>query len=359
MVLLETVERLGSYANGMGWNAIMNGNFDVWQRGTSFTSPANASYTADRWCMSLGADGGTLPTVTHTKQKISVVGGSVPNSFYCYRIAPNGAGTSLGNNAAYGIFQWIENGVRYLCGTGKKITISFYAKASVNGRKIGVRPVQYYGTGGSPSSQDIITGQVATLTTDWARYSLVFDTVDISTKTFGNNNDDALRPFFEIYWGSTRNSNYGGIATTALSNETIDITQVQVCAGSEALPFFPKTFAEEYQDCLRYFQKSFPYTTTPANALATTGAAYKVTDRTGAYQQLFCPFSIPMRIAPTIATYTPLITTVNRIVDINTTTNNYACYSLMSGEKGFSIETSSSIPVQVAIACHWTASADF
>ena len=30
-------------------NAIINGDFNVWQRGTSFSSVANLTYTADRW----------------------------------------------------------------------------------------------------------------------------------------------------------------------------------------------------------------------------------------------------------------------------------------------------------------------
>jgi len=31
-----------------GKNKIINSDFDVWQRGTSFTNPANLTYTADR-----------------------------------------------------------------------------------------------------------------------------------------------------------------------------------------------------------------------------------------------------------------------------------------------------------------------
>lgn len=52
-----------SGGNGETANFILNGGFDVWQRGTSFTIPADASaYTADRWMVS----GSLAKTVTQT-----------------------------------------------------------------------------------------------------------------------------------------------------------------------------------------------------------------------------------------------------------------------------------------------------
>ena len=42
-----------------GRNMVVNGDFKIWQRGTSFSSPANASFTADRWFMYYDGTGAT------------------------------------------------------------------------------------------------------------------------------------------------------------------------------------------------------------------------------------------------------------------------------------------------------------
>jgi hypothetical protein len=41
-------------------NLIINGGFDVWQRGESFVNPANATYTADRWFVGTNAANCTI-----------------------------------------------------------------------------------------------------------------------------------------------------------------------------------------------------------------------------------------------------------------------------------------------------------
>ncbi|WP_010502828.1 hypothetical protein [Paenibacillus elgii] len=56
--------------SNMARQAIINGNFDVWQRGVSFTNPTSGAYTADRYRVSATPSGGTLPsTISHSRQQ--------------------------------------------------------------------------------------------------------------------------------------------------------------------------------------------------------------------------------------------------------------------------------------------------
>ena len=245
--------------------AIINGNFDIWQRNITFTNPATATYTADRWKV-VYVNNGTLPTsIVHSRQALTA--GDVFNSFYEYRIAPNGAGSGFGVSDLYSIQQPIEHGVRNLCGASKSITISFYAKSSIGSKKIGVGAIQNYGTGGSPTAEEILTGGTVTLTSSWVRYSVTITTNTLASKTFGTNNDDALKIVIAEMWGATLGSSYGfGAAETFVGSGNIEITQVQVNEGTTAFGFWPISFADTLRQCKRYYQKSYAYETYPAAA---------------------------------------------------------------------------------------------
>jgi hypothetical protein len=78
-------------------------------------------------------------------------------------------------------------------------------------------------------------------------------------------------------WGTTVGTNYGlGSAESYVGSGNIDIAQVQLCAGGIALPFQPKNYAEELQNCQRYYQR-YPATVAyqyfaNGNCRATTSA---------------------------------------------------------------------------------------
>jgi len=283
---------------GMARQAIMNGNFDVWQRGTSVAlTDAGVHHQADRWFDYAADDGGTLPTLTRTRQILT--SGDIANSFYYSRLTTDGSGTSLGNSSIGTYVHRIEHGARLLCGNGKKVTISFYARSSIANKKLFPVLVQSYGTTGSPTSQEHIAGTSITLTSSWTKYTQTFTTNTLASKTFGTDNNDYLGLEFVYQWGSTTATLYDLTGTeTYVGSGTIDIAQVQLCVGEVALPFQPKSFEEEYRACLRYcFSVS--------SAAAGYGPPFlfgPASDATHCYPEIIFP--VPLRRVPAAITAT-------------------------------------------------------
>lgn len=255
-VSLDTLSAIFN-KHSMSRQAIINGNFDVWQRGTSTTiADSTIVFLADRWRTVSLKDGGTAPTITVSKQTLTA--GDIPNAYFYQRLNTNGAGTSLGAGSYHQITQKIEYGTRYLCGNGKKVTISFWARSDIANKKIGLSLSQNYGTGGSPTTaENIITMAPITLTSTWTKYTATFTTNTLAGKTFGTGDNDYLAVTFYLMWGSTFADTYvysGAGAETYVGSGNTDIAQVQLCAGDVALPFMPKSYNQELLDCMRYYQ---------------------------------------------------------------------------------------------------------
>ena len=236
--------------HGIARQAIINGNFDIWQRGLSATNLAGGSFLADRWKLAV-ASSGVLPNITHSKQILT--SGEISNSLNFYRISVDGAGSSFGAGDSYNISQHIENGTSLLCGFGKKITVTFYARSNIANKRLGINIEQIYGTGGSET--EAIKGTAITLSPHWTKYIVTFTTNTLGGKVFGN--DERLRLKFYYMWGNDVATNQiGTIGTETFGGVgSIDIAQVQLCAGNEAYPFCPKTYDNERRDCLRYFER--------------------------------------------------------------------------------------------------------
>lgn len=247
---------LNYYNDTLDNNYIIDGNFQIAQVnptvGTEITNPATGSYPVfDLWRTNFDANGGTFPTVKHSQQLIT--SGSVPNSKYCHRINVNGAGTSLGASSYYALNHIIEHGTQNLCGLNKKVTLSFYAKSTISNKKIGVHLEQNYGTGGSPSGAEVITGNKFTLTSSWAKYTHTFTTNTLVGKTFGTGSDDFVRVAFLSQWGATTASVVGDVsAETFVGSGDIEIAQVKLEPGDTATTFMPRPYDVELRRCQRY-----------------------------------------------------------------------------------------------------------
>ena len=295
---------------GMARQAITNGNFDVWQRGTSVAVADQViTFQADRWREYVDKNGGTLPTLTRSRQLHT--SGDIANSFYFSRLATNGAGTSLGVSSIGLFAQRIENGTRNLCGLNKKVTVSFWAKSNIANKRSCPNLSQNYGTGGSPTAVEYILGTPITLTSTWTKYTATFTTNTLVGKTFGTAGDDYLSLNFWYMWGTTTGNTLVQASVTAetfVGAGNIDIAQVQLCSGDVALPFQPKSYEEELRACQRYYEKSFQYADAPQ--VAKDGYIFNSGSST-ANQILTIPFKVTKRTTPTITTWNDAASSTN------------------------------------------------
>ena len=210
-----------------GKNAIINGNFTVAQRGTSFTNPASGAYLLDRWKCGTGGSG----TLTVSQQSLlgAISSSSSPNYM---RVALS----SLGTISFFNVSQLIEN-VNTLA--GQTVTLSFWAKADTN-RTINLYVYQVFGTGGS-STVTTVNGTAFNLTTAWTRFTTTFTFGSMSGKTIGAGS------LVEITFANPTGTTF-----------TIDYADVQLEAGSVATPFTTATgtIQGELAACQRYYYRA-------------------------------------------------------------------------------------------------------
>jgi hypothetical protein len=211
-----------------GKNKIINGKFDVWQRGTSFGSPASGTYTADRFKFSADGSGATrtLSQQTFTPGTAPVAG---YESQFFFRFDQSVAGTG----GSFNVLQQLIEDVRTFA--GQTVTISFWAKAAAS-TSITTGFDRNYGSGGSSSDFGISTA-THTLTTSWVRYTNTVSLASLTGKTIGAGS------YLTTSFGMPNNATF-----------TVDIWGVQVEAGSTATDFQTATgsIAGELALCQRY-----------------------------------------------------------------------------------------------------------
>jgi hypothetical protein len=238
-----------SFPNGAAFstrkNKIINGNFDIWQRGNSQTSSGYGS--DDRWN---NANVGS--TKVHSKVALSLGQTDVPGNpkYYSQTVV-----TSVAGAGNYVFKQQAIESVLTLA--GKTATLSFYAVAD-SAKDIAVELVQGFGTGGTPSANDRTAPQKVTLSSNFQKFELTFDIPSILGKTLGTDNNDHLVVRFWLDAGSDYDVNSG---TLGQQSGTFGIAQVQLEEGSVATDFDQRTVGEELALCERYYevQKSVAY----------------------------------------------------------------------------------------------------
>jgi hypothetical protein len=215
-----------------GKNKIINGDFGIWQRGTSFTPAAGtAGYVADRYNYYRDGSGSTVTMSQQTfTQGTAPVAGYEGQYFFRYNQTV--AGTSGTENL---LQQYIED-VRTFA--GQTLTVSFWAKAD-SARTLQSQMQQYFGSGGSARVDQ--TAVSHSVTTSWTRFTSTFTMPSIAGKTIGTGSYLTLAFRFPLN-----------------ATQTFDIWGVQVEAGSTATAFQTATgtLQGELAACQRYYWRS-------------------------------------------------------------------------------------------------------
>jgi hypothetical protein len=216
-----------------GKNLVINGDFGIWQRGTSFTSTNGTGFFgADRFNIYSGTTGRTF-----SRQNTSPTGNS-----YFIRIQRDSGNT---NTTALSIFYTLETAQSKPL-AGKTLTLSFYARAGANfsAASSTMFSPAIYGTGTDQNQVAGFTGsasinnQANVLTTSWQRFTMT-----------GTVNAAATQVGFQLAYTPVG---------TAGAADYMDIADVQWEVGSVATPFQTATgtIQGELAACQRYYWRN-------------------------------------------------------------------------------------------------------
>ena len=288
-------------------NYIINGEFKVRQRGSSFSNPIAGTFLSDRWWLPVSSN---FPART---LNVTHLDGGVPFGSY---IRLNY--TSVTGAVVDYLSQRIEDVTRL---AGKTVTLSFYASCSIPTVQMDVIASQFFGSGGSAFVTAHDSSEV-TLTSVVTRYSWTFTMPSIDGKTVGAGNytEIHLRPFLD-----------------AGENCDIYITKVQLEEGSVATPFENRPYSDELALCRRYFRRIKSDSFSPYRRF--------FLGKTDGANDVQCPigFIDDMRVIPTLS-YSSLSDFV-----VENPSGLSTVEGLSIGHKGFTVSTSTATIGSVAL----------
>lgn len=262
--------------NAAGRNVLINGNFDIWQRGTTSAAIGYGNLLADRWKI---LNNGTGQNTTYSRDT------SVPNAGSLYSAKVQQLTSAATGVSEYNLSQIFETSNIYqLC--GKTVTMSFWYRASTTGTHYA--RIYCLQTGGT----DITNSFTVNAANTWEYKTITFSSfaavTAIATADNANGGGVQVGP---IVFGS-------GVNRTVAINENFQITQVQIEAGSVATNFTRAggSIQGELAACQRYFVRQSGSTASQAYTIFGMALAPSTTNVDGAIM-----YPVRMRTTPTLS----------------------------------------------------------
>jgi len=268
-------------------NPIVNGNLDVWQRGTSFAAIADGKYSADRWRWV--NSGAAVHTVTRSTDFPTFAQSGAVSAF-SFKAACTTLNASPGLTDLTYFGQWLE-GYVYRAFAFQQHTFGFWVKTNKTGS------FSFFETASTPNSY--VTTFTVNAANTWEYKTITvparsYQAADVNDWLFGG-------AFGFVQCAGSSQSQTGGAwaaatkynATGATNNcsaagDYMMVSQVNVALGPSIPVLLAPAYADELARCYRY---AFAMTSQPIGAAVGPG---------NLYNQGAVIFPVTMRLTPTI-----------------------------------------------------------
>ena len=282
-------------------NHIINGDFNIWQRGvtahygmTGHTGQTRVHnmFNADRWRLYISAvNGVTCNGIIASREPFDLgdpsgaenasnwymnlfIGGTGASAAYSGADATqnyggfSGAGATT-NGSFAALIQDIED-VKTL--ENKSATVSFWAKSDIAGQRIAPVLIQVTGGAGGGLISGSTGGLGHTLDNTWRKYETSFTVPGLESDSLGTSGDNALQLqlLFQAHAGRAGigvTFELGGVPGAGKTGN-IKIAQVQLEQGTKVTEFDQKDRTVEIMQCRRYFEKSYDLDVKPGSYIS-------------------------------------------------------------------------------------------
>ena len=335
-------------------NLVINGDFNIWQRGTSFAAIANGTYTADRF--SYHKVGDMVHTVSRNTD-VPTQAQSGHKSSYSLKVDC----TTIDAAIAAGDYCFISHkieGYGMQAVMGKWATISFWVKATKTG-------TYCFAMRNSAGDKTWISEYTVSSSDTWEKKTITVNFSD-STGTWLYTNGVGLICSWALATGSTFQSTADSWLATndwATSNQVnatdstdnnFFLSQVKFEIGNIATPFVPRHFGEELALCQRYFESSYNQGVPPGTA---TADAQRL--KWASYVSIYIrsKFSSEKRAVGTGYVYSPVSGTVGTFYDWSATADDNTDVTVAVSTSGIECKNSS-VTDNHLYGVHWAVDAE-
>ena len=235
-------------------NVIINGNFDIWQRGTSFAAAATGQHSADRF--EYVKSGAMVHTLSQGASVPTYAESGVKSNYNMYADV-----TTVDSSIAagdYARFQYKVEGHDYARIAGGNAVLTFWVSAT----KTGTHCVAFRNSGNDRSYVVEYTVDVADT---WEKKTITVPLTE-TAGTWDYTTGIGLNISWSLAAGSTYQTTADAWQTgnyVATSNQVnacdntlnnFRIAQVQLEKGDNATPFEYESYADTFNKCLRYYE---------------------------------------------------------------------------------------------------------